>query len=91
MTSRSFRVESQPDRDERIYGAYKADGDQNDIYIVGMMTGNLASTDARSDQAAQAFIMKVEVEPTRGLSVEWIRQAVPKEGLGIISKVFHVL
>ena len=47
LTSRFFRVKSQPDRDERIYGACKPDGDQNDFYIVGMTTGNLLSTDAR--------------------------------------------
>jgi hypothetical protein len=82
LTSRSFRVESQPERDERIYGSCKPVGDENDFYVVGMTTGNLESTDARTDQTAQAFIMKVEVDPTRGYSVKWIRQVGAEGGTG---------
>ena len=82
LTSRSFRVESQRERDDRIYGSCKPLGDENDFYVVGMTTGNLESTDARTDQTAQAFIMKVEVDPTRGYSVKWIRQVRAEGGTG---------
>ena len=82
LTSRSFRVESQPDRDERIYGVCKQDGEENSFYVVGMTTGNLESTDARPDQTAQAFIMKLQVVTTRGFSMEWIRQVGAEGGTG---------
>ncbi len=81
LTSRSFRVESQADRDERIYGVCKQGGDENIFYVVGMTTGNLESTEARPDQAEQAFIMKLEVVAT-GFSMEWVRQAGAEGGTG---------
>ena len=73
LTSFSYRIESQPGRNEKVFGVCKQDGDESVFYVVGLTTGNLEGTDDR-DPTEQAFLMKLSVVTSSGFNLEWVRQ-----------------
>jgi hypothetical protein len=74
LTSKSYRIESQPGREDRVYGACKQEGAQTAFYVVGVTTGNLMDSSDTRVPTEQAFIMKLQVVNSKGFSREWVRQ-----------------
>ena len=73
LTSKSYRIQSQPGREDRVYAACKQEGGETSFYVVGVTTGNLVDNVERNP-SEQAFIMKLQIVDSRGFSMEWVRQ-----------------